>query len=59
MLVLIFLGISTLFIAFGVAYDYFFRKSFIETKRGPANQNDGRVKLDVAKNQAVNTMNIP
>lgn len=53
------LGISALFIAFGVAYDYFFRKSFIETRKGPANQNDGQVKLDVATNQAVNTTNMP
>lgn len=53
------LGISLLFIVFGVAYDYFFRKSFVETRKGPATQNDGRVKLDVATNQAVNTMNMP
>ncbi|MCZ8532188.1 hypothetical protein SAMN04487786_2313 [Paenisporosarcina quisquiliarum] len=59
MLISIILGISLLFIVFGVAYDYFFRKSFVETRKGPATQNDGRVKLDVATNQAVNTMNMP
>lgn len=59
LLVLIILGISAVCIAFGVVYDYFFRKSFKETKRGPANLNDGQVKLDVATYQAVNTMNMP
>lgn len=57
--VLIILGISTLVIVLGVAYDYFVRKSFNEANRGPANQNDGRVKVDVATNQAVNTMYTP
>lgn len=59
MLVLIILGISAVCISFGVAYDYFFRKSFKETKRGGATRNDGQVKLDVATNQAVNTRNMP
>ncbi|MDI2588523.1 hypothetical protein OR571_15725 [Psychrobacillus sp. NEAU-3TGS] len=59
MFVLIILGISILVTVFGVVYDYLVRKSFTEANRGPANQNDGRVKVDVATNQAVNTMNMP
>lgn len=60
LILIIILGVSALLVVFGLAYDYFFRKSFTEVKRvrSAANQSAERAKLDIATNITVNSTNL-
>lgn len=50
----ILLGVSALLLLFGVGYDFFVRKSFMEVKKGRDSQNIDRAKSDAA-NQNVSS----